>query len=189
VPLERDTVRRVEAEFGPQSTAKAIEVLTAAGQSGRLARCIVHLAKGDLAELERYIRLEKEDYRDIVMAAEYDDMRRCVRDLRASFLIDSREKMWIGDLAAALSSRGFFLESVQAGTMDSGLAVFDGDLGKLVIKKDRGQWILEGETDELDLYDLRRAYDDERQFSDAVSCYVLAKQNPKKSVPRDGTGC
>jgi hypothetical protein len=179
----------VEADFGPQFTPKAIELLTAAGESGRLARCIVHLAHGDLAELERHIRLEKEDYRDVVMAAEYDDMRLPVRDLRASFLIDSREKMWIGDLAAALSGRGFFLESIQTATMDSGIAVFVGDLGRLVINKDRGQWIVEGEMDELDLYDLRRAFDDKRQFSDAVSCYMLAKRNPEQPAPRGGTSC
>ena len=182
MPLEQDILRRVEKDFGPQSAGKAIELLTTAGESGRLARCIVHLAQGDLVKLEHYIRLEKEDNRNVIGAAEYDEFRTCVRDLRASFLIDSREKMWIGDVAVMFVSRGFCLESVETGTMDSGIAVFDGDLGRIVVKMDRGQWILEGEREDLELYDLYRAFNDSRQFSDAVSCYILAKQKLNSSI-------
>jgi len=51
----------------------------------RLLRCIVYVAKGDLASLDKAINLATIDYRDMIVWAEYDDDLQRVRDFNLPF--------------------------------------------------------------------------------------------------------
>jgi hypothetical protein len=100
--------------------------------------------------------------------------------LRVSFLIDEPSKFWISHLAATLASRSYQLRTLETHTKigktgvfsDSigGVATFDGDVGVIQVRKENGQWTLEGDRDELEIYDLERGFCDEGLFADAVSC-------------------
>jgi hypothetical protein len=195
--LERDIVERVEHAFSPQDAPKAIELLQVAGKSGRIARCIVFASAGSLDALQRYIQLADQDYRDVIVAGEYDDMQRRLRDLSVSFLIDATVKMWISGIATTLAQRGYILSSVETRPVKSGgttylsdlgegTATFEGDLGVIRVTKDRGQWILSGDKGELEQYNLSKPFDNERKFSDTLSCYILAKRKPNKGAAPNG---
>ena len=53
--------------------------------SDRIVRCIVFVANGDLTRLENAIDLAKEDYRDLIVWAEYNENNERVRDLTNPF--------------------------------------------------------------------------------------------------------
>ena len=53
--------------------------------SDRIVRCIVFVANGDLNRLEKAIDLAKEDYRDLIVWAEYDEKNERVRDFSNPF--------------------------------------------------------------------------------------------------------
>ncbi|NBV24994.1 MAG: hypothetical protein EBS05_24125 [Proteobacteria bacterium] len=114
------------------------------------------------------------------MEAEHDGAYIQVRDFRASFFIDCPEKFWIADMAVSLSKRGFAISSVQTGPSARDVAIFTCQTESITIIRDQGQWILAGDQQELEQYDLVHAFDSERAFSDAVSCYLLAKLKPRK---------
>ncbi|MFZ2644592.1 MAG: hypothetical protein WA117_26610 [Verrucomicrobiia bacterium] len=197
MPLEHDIVERIEQEFSSHDAPTALELLRTAGKSGRIARCIVFAAIGNLEALRRYIQVADQDYRDMILVGEYDDMHRQLRDFRTSFLIDAPVKMWISHVAVVLAGRGYFLSSVETVPVEAGatarlsdlgegVAIFDGDLGQIRVAKHRRQWILTGDIGELESYDLAKAFADEREFSDAVSCYILAKRKANKVVAPNG---
>jgi hypothetical protein len=59
------------------------------------------------------------------------------------------------------------------------IATFAGDTGQLrIFKRDR-KWKLDGDPAELELYGLARSIEDDSEFADEVSCYILAKQHPR----------
>src|SRR2546430_1663436 len=101
--LERDIVEKIGQYFSGDDAGEAIELLRAAGKSGRIARCIVFAADGKLEALKQYIQLANEDDREVISAGEYEGIRGQMRDLRASFLIDAPVKMWISEVAAVLA--------------------------------------------------------------------------------------
>jgi hypothetical protein len=184
--IESDILKRVGKEFSSQEATAAIEMLTASGQSGRVARCIVFLAKGNLDELRRYIDMAVRDYRDVILMAEYDEVRSRVRNFSSSFLIDSQVKMWVAGIAGMLQQRGYTLVSFETvpvakylKDVGEGTATFAGKVGPLTVVKRQGKWILQGDKAELELYGLAEPFSDGSKFIDAVSCYVLAKQNPR----------
>lgn len=126
------------------------------------------------------------DPRDVIVAGEYG-LGLQKRDLRVSFLIDSPEKFWIGEIASAISNRGYILRSLDSRpatigpfehTKDQGegQAVFDGEPVEITVRKLDRKWTLHGDPDELELYDLDHPFEDEAAFRDAVSCFILAKQ-------------
>ena len=53
--------------------------------SDRIVSCIVFVANGDLNRLEKAIDLAGEDYRDLIVWAEYDEKNERVRDLTNPF--------------------------------------------------------------------------------------------------------
>jgi hypothetical protein len=184
--IQSDILKRIGEEFSSQDAAVAVEMLTASEHSGRVARCIVFLAKGNLDELRRYIDMAVRDYRHVILMAEYDEVRSRVRDFSSSFLIDSQVKMWVGGIARMLQQRGYMLVSVETVPVakyskDSGegTATFTGNVGPLTVVKRQGKWTLQGDKAELDLYGLAEPFSDGAKFIDAVSCYLLAKQNPR----------
>lgn len=73
----KDIEEKVKADF-QASSATAFNLLQNAIskadhlQTDRVLRCIVFLAKGNLDELKKYIKLATLDPRDIMLAAEYD---------------------------------------------------------------------------------------------------------------------
>ena len=90
--LARDIWGKVNRDFGtPEEAALALSVLADFVDqnqelaSDRLLRCIVFVAKGDLNRLEKAIDLAKEDYRDLIVWAEYDEKSKRVRDLTNPF--------------------------------------------------------------------------------------------------------
>ena len=90
--LARDIWGKVNKDFEtPEEAALALSVLADFVDqnqelaSDRLLRCIVFVAKGDLNRLEKAIDLAKEDYRDLIVWAEYDEKSKRVRDLTNPF--------------------------------------------------------------------------------------------------------
>jgi len=74
-------------------------------------------------------------------------------------------------IIAVMNELGFRLTSTESGTMDSGLAVFAKDSTRATILKDRSQWILEGEAEELKAHGLWRAFDEADDFCEALQSY------------------
>jgi hypothetical protein len=195
MPLERDIVEKIKQTFLPEDAARAIELLSMADKSGRVARCIVFAASGNLKKLKSYLQLADQDYRDVIVAGEYQETHRHLRDFRVSFLIDSPLKWWISEVAAALARRDYFLSSVETvpvnnavtkyhSDLGEGTATFEGDLGQVCVTKNQGQWVLKGNAAELELYGLTKAFDNARDFSDAVSGYILSRRRPGRQVGR-----
>ena len=90
--LARDIWGKVNIDFEtPEEAALALSVLAdfvdqnKKLSSDRIVRCIVFVANGDLNRLEKAIDLAKEDYRDLIVWAEYDEKNERVRDLTNPF--------------------------------------------------------------------------------------------------------
>ena len=90
--LARDIWGKVNKDFStPEEAALALSVLAdfvdqnKKLSSDRIVRCIVFVANGDLNRLEKAIDLAREDYRDLIVWAEYDEKNERVRDLTNPF--------------------------------------------------------------------------------------------------------
>jgi uncharacterized protein YbaA (DUF1428 family) len=90
--LARDIWGKVNKDFEtPEEAALALSVLAdfvdqnKELSSDRIVRCIVFVANGDLNRLEKAIDLAREDYRDLIVWAEYDEKNQRVRDLSNPF--------------------------------------------------------------------------------------------------------
>ncbi|MCD4781556.1 MAG: hypothetical protein K8S27_13565 [Candidatus Omnitrophica bacterium] len=53
--------------------------------SDRIIRCILFLSKGDTRKMEEAVCLAKEDYRDLIVAAEYNGSDQRVRNFNLPF--------------------------------------------------------------------------------------------------------
>lgn len=95
-----DIYQKLESDFGEKSSL-AIEALdqldaeTKGFVGPRLVRAMLYLAKGDIGALRRVIDLARQDWRDVLLQAEYsypDNTR--VRDFEKTFhelqLIDKK---------------------------------------------------------------------------------------------------
>lgn len=51
----------------------------------RVLRCVLFVASGNLSELEQCLKLAQLDYRDMIVAAEYDEHMKQVRDFNNPF--------------------------------------------------------------------------------------------------------
>jgi hypothetical protein len=192
MPLEPDITARIRKDFSHDEAEEAIELLTASGENGRLARCIVVGSDGKLQALRDLIEVAGRDYRDAIVAGEYDAGLQRIRDLTSSFLVDSPEAFWIAHVANALNAKGFTLQAIETrpatvgpfiytSDFSEGVATFAGDTGPLRISKRDRKWKLDGDPAELELYGLARSIEDDSEFADEVSCYILAKQHSKRS--------
>jgi hypothetical protein len=92
MPILEDILRRVEATFAIADRSTAVVLLsnavihdgTAAGP--RLQRCALMASKGSLELLQYYVDLMKVDYRDVIVAGEYNSIEdKRVRDLNLPF--------------------------------------------------------------------------------------------------------
>jgi len=88
--LPADVVTRVERDYDEAERAAAILALgglsSATREHARVARCVLHVAAGDLQRLEQMIALAHTDFRDVIVAAEYDRDLRRLRDLSQPFV-------------------------------------------------------------------------------------------------------
>ncbi len=88
--LPVDLQHFVQASFAPEDWPKALLLLASArietGEpaSARMLRCAAVASQGDLARLQRYVSLLAVDWRDVILAGEYelhDKVTVQVRDL------------------------------------------------------------------------------------------------------------
>ena len=89
--LPPDIAARLAAQFPADGGAMALGHLNAIPQvTPRVARCVVHLANGDLDQLKDYAEVAKLDPRDVIFWAEYEDhdadRPRLVRDMEKPFV-------------------------------------------------------------------------------------------------------
>ncbi len=88
--MSPDIQSKIQRDFPTADAFAAIEEIGVwdAERKGllddRLVRCAVYLAQGNLDALKKQIALGKVDYRDLIMAAEYDGEKR-LRDLSVPF--------------------------------------------------------------------------------------------------------
>ena len=77
--LPLDLVSRVLRDFGERAE-KVLDILRVCRTGGpehlcdRLARCVVFAASGDETRLMELLELWRQDFRDVIMAAEYDGL-------------------------------------------------------------------------------------------------------------------
>jgi hypothetical protein len=57
--------------------------------SDRMIRCLLFVSQGDLDKLEQAIALAKQDYRDLIVAAEYDGSENHIRNFNHPFEIEN----------------------------------------------------------------------------------------------------
>jgi hypothetical protein len=204
-PLPQDVLDRLSRDFGGDA-----EVVTAlllkSRQIGnwdflhdRTIRCIIQAANGDQPRLVVWLDVARKDYRDAIMAGEYDLAGRRVRDLNATFLIDSPEKFWASGVANLMESRGYRLTVLEtrpattdpfaARTEYEGRATFVGPKGEIVIERKDRQWMIHGNRRDLEIRELDRPYSDHGVFLDKVSGYLLsnaralAAEEPEEAPP------
>lgn len=181
--LEADIVDRINASFaGTESVSARVELATS-GKTGRIARCVVVASEGSLQRLRELIQLVDTDYRDVIVAGEYDIAMCQVRDLRVSFLIASPDDFWIGETAATLHKCGYYLTELKSkpatvGPFDytcdrnEGIATFSGGANTITIKKHDRRWSLVAEDSNLASYGLDALIDDEELFRNRLDCYL-----------------
>jgi hypothetical protein len=190
--LPVDVMARLTSDFGDRADAVAALLLAARRAGGmrcmddRVVRCIVWAARGHESKVQRLIELARRDYRDVIIAGEYDDMMRRTRDLSVSFLIDSPETFWASEVARMMASRGYRLTALESRpatlgpftfTSDAGegQATFIGQKGEIAIEKRDRQWSIHGNDRDLEILEFHHAFSDARAFLDAVSGYLLSK--------------
>ena len=88
--LPEDIEKRVRSDFGAEadSVCQRLEQLhgIAADKAlPRIARCIVHLARGDLDKLIHFAERARQDWRDVIWWAEYDGKEKQIRDFHRRF--------------------------------------------------------------------------------------------------------
>lgn len=80
----QDIVDRVVKVF-PADSLGQVHLCLEKLRSDRLSRCAVYLAQGSVTKLQEAVSLGKEDYRDLIMAAEYDSFHIQLRDFNRPF--------------------------------------------------------------------------------------------------------
>lgn len=189
--LPLDVLYRLTRDFGDRAEAVAALLLgrrrigSEDFLGDRLVRCIVHSAGADEHRVQQLLDLARQDYRDVIVAGEYDSAMRRVRDLSASFLIDNPEKFWASEAACLMASRGYRLTALETNPATvgpfeylsdwgEGLATFNGPIGNVVIEKKDRQWMVHGNRSDLVAHEMDHPFCDERAFRDALSGYLLS---------------
>jgi hypothetical protein len=70
--LPPDIVAQANTDFPPEKVSEVLEQLQAASSSERIRRCIVFAARGHAWRFRFLCKLAKDDFRDVIMNAEYD---------------------------------------------------------------------------------------------------------------------
>lgn len=169
---------RLGRDFDECADRVAATLVSSGRLSDRVLRCIVVAAAGDERKVPPLVELAHEDYRDVIVAGEYEESQR-VRDLAETFLIDQPEKFWVSQATWLMARRGYTLIAVSAHLANTladrwnGSATFAGPKGEFTIEKAEGRWTLLGIPGTMMPDGLTTDFDDERSFLDAVSGYLL----------------
>lgn len=88
--MKTDIYQKLQRDFGPQlqeaiGEIEAVDAATKGLISDRIIRAVIYLSKGDLERLRKQIELARIDWRDVLMAAEYDEKEVRVRDFDKTF--------------------------------------------------------------------------------------------------------
>ena len=87
--LPDDVAARIATDFAAPRRQEVTEALLglseATREHARVARCVLFVADGDLERLRQMVELAHTDYRDAIVAAEYDREDRRLRDLSRPF--------------------------------------------------------------------------------------------------------
>lgn len=198
-PLPIDVRDRLIHDFGERADVVAA-LLIARRQNDiedfigdRVLRCIVQAASGNEHRLPHLLELAKQDYRDVIVAGEYDEDMRQIRSLRDSFLIDSPEKFWASNVTSLMARRGYRLTALDTrpatvgpfghqSDHSEGLARFTGPIGEIEIEKKSRQWIVHSNRGGLAAYRMDRPFSNERAFLDALSGYLLMAMRASDGV-------
>lgn len=188
--MEPDIIERIHRDFAGADAELVIGLLQESGYSGRLARCIIVAAEGNLEKVKPLIELSAFDYRDAIYAAEYDRAGSHVRDLTVSFLIDAPEHFWATEIARGMHDRGCQLAEIHswpapwngnAFSKFEGVARFEGPVGPLTVELRNHAWMLRDNNRDLSIYGLDRAFEEGHEFGDTVSCYILTLITPRSN--------
>jgi hypothetical protein len=71
-PLEPDIEECLARDFPADALPAALSSIAAASSSPRIQRCIAFAARGHPSYFDYLCKLARIDYRDVIMAAEYD---------------------------------------------------------------------------------------------------------------------
>jgi hypothetical protein len=90
-----DIIAKINTDFGEsanKATTILIDAITKVDylKTDRVIRCIIYLANGNLADLEKYIETATYDTRDVMLWAEYEGLKanenpKRVRDFNMNF--------------------------------------------------------------------------------------------------------
>ena len=125
------------------------------------------------------------DFRDVIVAGEYDEAMRAVGDLSVSFLIAAPDDFWIIETAKSIHKRGYSLTAVKSrpatvGPFDytcdrtEGTATFSDGVNRIEIEKADRKWSVAAD-DELRRFGLDESFDDEERFRIQLDFYVSQK--------------
>jgi len=87
--LPEDVLYRLRTDYGQDFDYALLSlgdflscstVPTYVGERNRIVRCIIHLAEGDLHRLRQVVVAAVSDWRDVIVAAEYESGTRVVND-------------------------------------------------------------------------------------------------------------
>ena len=190
--LDPDILERIDADFGLQDRQQVIDALSAAHRNGRITRCIVFAGQGSIQRIRELLALADLDDRDVIFAGEYDLGRR-VRDLRVSFLIKSPVDFWISELATTAYKHGYHLTNLKtqavstppfAGTQTRGIAMFMKGGRTFTIRKQDGQWSIDGIGCNLAAFGLDSPLADEERFRIQLD-YLLSRIDAEQTDERE----
>jgi len=88
--VPEDIEKRLRSDFGSDLEIASQELERLHGIATddalpRIARCVVHLADGDIEKLIHFVESARQDWRDVIWWAEYDGGERQVRDFHDKF--------------------------------------------------------------------------------------------------------
>jgi hypothetical protein len=190
--IDPDILERINSDFLAQDRQSVIDALSAAKRNGRISRCILVAAQGSIQRIRELLALADLDYRDVIVAGEYDLGRR-VRDLRVSFLIHLPEDAWISKVAITASKHGYQLANLEtqvrsmpplAGTQTQGTATFKNGGRMFTIQKQDAQWWIVGVDCNLAAFGLDSPLADEERFLIQLD-FLLSRLDAEQTDERE----
>ena len=172
--LAKDIVDRIKRDFDDETFGRALSLLEASPWRGRVARCIVFLAKGSVQRLRELIEWTEIDERNVILKAEYENGTHC-RDFSVSFVLDAPQKRWISNAVVTARKWGYGLSELTTnsptGEMPDDLhakadgeGVFVNGSNSILIRNQNGLWTLDAGDIDLRPFGLDAPIADEGRF-------------------------
>lgn len=92
----KDIVEKILGQYEADAVGLVHSRLEDLGDD-RLIRCALYLAQGSIERLEAEVKLGQTDFRDLIMAAEYDPENRRLRNFNQPFGSEDRAPSGEGD--------------------------------------------------------------------------------------------